>query len=940
MLARPRNAFAFWLGCAALAGAAFASDPGGYHLMEYSTATWQGSTFWTGGGWLRVGRDWHHPGEKAASVRRFVVPADGKLTVDGRVAKADTGGGDGVNVEIRLDQRVVWQDRIEARDAAGKVVRLDLDARKGQSLRFVVRAGATITCDSTRWDPLVTCADGTKHQASAAFGDRQGHGGWFYEYEGNPGPAAAAGPSARRPGPATLPDMTGLDLPAMVQLEWRIEDGLDDRPQTYSAAIGRHLALTQQLLDDLREGRAESFLASEAAQLQRIAGAAREPATDPRELYQALRQLKRRIALANPLMNFGPLLFAKRSPPAYSHLVMQYFGWRQRPGGGLFILEKPGHSLVARDILAGRLEGGSVLEPSLSWDGQRIAFSWVDLRDAKIQNRPDGDDVAYFHLYSVNVDGSDLKQITRGPADDMMPAWLPDGGIAFTSTRRKGYARCFGGQFGQRWHVYTLHRVEPDGSNLRALSYHDTNEWFPAVTHRGRLLYARWDYIDRDAVTHQNLWLTRPDGTNPLALWGNATPKPHCSFQARPVPNSNKIVFIASAHHSITGGSVVLLDPDIHNNDHGALRRLTPDIRFPEAEGGIDQWYCSPWPLSEKYFLVSYSPLPLVFEPAPNPRNGLGIYLLDAFGNRELIYRDPQIGSTSPIPLTPRQSPPILPPSASDAPTATMLLSDVYSGLGDVPRGSIKQLRIVQILPKTTPTANAPPIGCAGEENARAILGTVPVEPDGSAHFEVPARKPVLFQALDAAGMAYQTMRTLTYAQPGERISCVGCHENRMTAAPAHAPLASRRPASRIDPGPMGGAPFSYVRFIQPIMDKHCVSCHGGQKIEKGVDLTGAPASRGSFTRSYAALTQDPRMVRRFAARNGVQITPPGGHTGAIGSGLMRLVRDHYGVKLADDELRGLSAWIDLNAVFYGSYDPADNRKELRGEPIPMPAIQ
>ncbi len=142
-----------------------------------------------------------------------------------------------------------------------------------------------------------------------------------------------------------------------------------------------------------------------------------------------------------------------------------------------------------------------------------------------------------------------------------MPAWLPDGGIVFCSTRRRGYARCFGPQFSPRWHVYTLHRVQPDGSNLRTLSYHDTNEWFPTVAHNGLIVYARWDYIDRDAVTHQNLWATRPDGTNPVALWGNATPKPHCTFQAQPVPGSHKFLATASAHHSITAGSIVLVDP-------------------------------------------------------------------------------------------------------------------------------------------------------------------------------------------------------------------------------------------------------------------------------------------------------------------------------------------------------------------------------------------
>ncbi|MCR4411501.1 MAG: hypothetical protein NUV77_03635, partial [Thermoguttaceae bacterium] len=164
-----------------------------------------------------------------------------------------------------------------------------------------------------------------------------------------------------------------------------------------------------------------------------------------------------------------------------------------------------------------------VLEPRLSYDARRVVFSFVRVTsESRDPNRLANDvDDGFYHIYEVGIDGSNLRQLTEGPYDDLMPTYLPDGGIAFSSTRRRGYARCFGGQFSPRWHVYTLHRMEADGSNLRTLSFHDTNEWFPAVSNSGMIVYSRWDYIDRDAVTHQNLWATRPDGTNPFALWGN-----------------------------------------------------------------------------------------------------------------------------------------------------------------------------------------------------------------------------------------------------------------------------------------------------------------------------------------------------------------------------------------------------------------------------------
>ncbi|MGD0896858.1 MAG: hypothetical protein ABR915_03415 [Thermoguttaceae bacterium] len=941
--------------------AAEAPPPAGsiqYRPMQYGEGEWHGSTYWTAGGWARVGKDWQHPGDNGFVIRRFTLPEDGTVTISGRVAKGDTGGGDGVEVEIRLDDKAVWSDRIEARDAKGRDLDLRLDIRKGQSLRFAVAAGPTISYDTTAWDPVVTYANGARHQASAGFSNEQGKNGWWYESDGKKTAVLAdlrpqrqpKTPPAKgqpKPAPVLVPDMHGLDLPAMVEIEWLLDDGLSAEPRNFGPAVATHMTKATQLLADLQAAFPAGALDAEKTELGRLADKAAQANGNDRELYLQVRWLKRKIALKNPLLKFERLLFTKRVPTSYSHLVMQCFGWRARPGGGLFILEEPGRSVKVRDILAGKLSTGNVFEPSLSYDGKRIVFAYVELRDFRMRpedNRPGGEDRGYYHVYTVNVDGSDLRQVTSGPYDDLMPTWLPDGGIAFSSTRRKGYARCFGGQFGNRWHVYTLHRVEADGGRLRQLSFHDTNEWFPSVTNAGQIVYARWDYIDRDAVTHQNLWLTRPDGTNPVALWGNATPKPHCSFQAKAVPGSNKLLFVASAHHSATGGSLVLLDPAVDNNSAAAIRRLTPTIAFPEAEGrSAPAYYASPWPLSEKYFLVAYSPLPLVYEAGAAREKALGLYLFDAQGNRELIYRDPDIGCEDPIPLVARQSPPILPTTlpADAPPVGAMLLSDVYRGLGDVPRERIRQLRIVQILPKLTPTANNPPIGVAGEENARAVLGTVPVEADGSAHFEVPAGKPILFQALDADGFAYQTMRTITYVQPGERVSCSGCHESRMTAVPNKDAIAARRSPSKIDPGPLGGAPFSYVRFVQPVLDKHCVRCHGRERTDGNVDLTGQPAAKGPFTRSYVALTQKPAMVPRYGARNQIQTTSPGGVQGALGSGLMRLLRaEHEGVKLSDAELRTLAAWIDLNAVFFGSYDRRENECELRGEPLPMPPIQ
>jgi hypothetical protein len=924
-----------------------------YANLKHREEQWYGSTFWSGPDWTRVGKDWQHPGEHTPSIRAFAVPCDGQVTVTGRVYKAHADG-DGVRLAILHGERTVWEGEIEGKDQQGLAPALTLQARRGEMIRFVVHKRGTIFCDTTHWDPVITCADGRQFQASQGFSKtRQGENGWYYQM--------ATTPDVIQDGSPGWHYWRGMSFQEMIEADWRHEDQVAETLPSYVSATRRHLDLARQLLVDLRASQPGTFLAAEAADLERLAAtlaSSHPPLAESKERYLELRRLKRQIALANPLLRFDKLLFCKQVPTSYSHLVMQYFGWRARPGGGLFILEEPGRSLASRDILGGQLAQGHVLEPRLSYDARRIVFSYVKCTgEFPDPGRLANDvDEGFYHIWEVNVDGTGLRQLTRGPYDDLMPAYLPDGGIAFSSTRRKGYARCFGSQFSLRWHVYTLHRMDGDGQNLHALSYHDTNEWFPTVSDAGLILYSRWDYIDRDAVTHQNLWATRPDGTNPLAVWGNATPSPHCSFQPQPVPGSRKIIFTASAHHSITAGSIAMVDPAVSANGQQAITRLTPSVPFPEAEGNnIREYYNSPWPLSEKYFLVAYSPVPLIWEPGSNPANALGVYLLDAFGNRELIYRDLEIGSANPCPLVPRPVPPVLPSilPQNPPPTGEMVLADVYQGLGGVAPGLIKELRVVQIFPKTTPLANDPPLGLAGEENGRAILGTVPVEPDGSAYFTVPAGKPLLFQALDHDGFAYQTMRTVAYVQPGEQLACVGCHDNRRSSPASGGLLALRRPPSAIKADELGGQPFSYVRAVQPVLDKQCVRCHGGERMDKGVDLRGTPHK--GFTVSYWALCGDRdfngpgtnpenaarALVPRYGMRNSVQVTLPGGMYGARGSRLLKLLAvGHEGARLEPSERRRLAAWIDLNAIFYGLNRPEDEARQLRGEALPMPDIQ
>jgi hypothetical protein len=732
------------------------------------------------------------------------------------------------------------------------------------------------------------------------------------------------------------------DVPArlahMVEADWEQSDAGAIAERGYDALAGDALEAARRLLRG--RGPAADRLRAELGSMDEIMGN-----TDPRSRYLNARWLRRAAMLSHPLLAGRELLFVKRVPPSYSHLVMQYFGWRARPGGGLFVLEEPGWSLTQRPLLDPAEWRGSVLAPSLSWDAGRVVFSYSSCDPSD----------PYYRLFELDVATGAAQQLTDGPYEDLMPGYLPQGDVVFVSTRRRGHARCFGAQFGEDWHVYTLHRLHRPKGEVRTLSYHETNEWFPSLLPDGSLSYARWDYVDRHAVLHQNLWRTNPDGTSPVALWGNHTQNPHCSFEAQPVPGSTKLLCTASAHHSITGGSLILIDPKAGYDGPGPMERLTPDVPFPESEAIPSQYYASPWPLSEDLYLCAYSPSPLIMEPAPNEPAALGLYLLDRQGNRELLYREPGIGCANPIPLQPRPAPPvrptILPADAGDA--GTFAMEDVYRGLDGVARGSVRALRVVQVLPKTTPVADDPPIGLAGQEPARAVLGTVPVAEDGSAHFSAPAGVPVLFQALDAEGRAVQTMRSATYLQPGETAMCIGCHEPRDATPAGPLPRALREEPSAITPGPDGTRPFSYPRLVQPILDRHCIDCHGDDEPAGGLPLTGT--AEGQWSRSYVSLMEGPVFLRegtnpenaadslvpRYGAWNPVHRTVPGGRYGSLGSRLLELLEaGHSGAELKDAELRRLALWIDCNGVFYGTYDRDDQRAQLAGEVVPMPQVQ
>ena len=797
---------------------------------------------------------------------------------------------------------------------------------------------------------------------------------------------------------ACFPDLPRAMARELVVWDWKMQDGIGtvNEPRTYIDALEKRLPQVRAQLDDLAEAGEEpadeALVAAMNEKFATIEGAfapVKESGDQKRaaELWMDLHNLRREAALANTLFPKSPLVFVKHVPSVMSHQLTQPYGYCARSGGGLYILDHPGLSAEARRVDTG-LPPGNYMHPTLSYDGKTILFAYCPVESNPVKWGDEAALARHYQLYTIGCDGTGLKQLTDSPYDHFAPTYLPDGDIICSSTMRGGYHRCGRGPC----FVYTIARMKPDGTDERPISYHETQEWNPTVTADGRVLYTRWDYVDRNAVFYQHLWTMRPDGTDVRIYYGNNTYSPCGYWETKQVPGSSKIMALGCPHHGMSAGSVVLLDNSLGVDGPEPVTRLTPEVLFPEAETPLPwvpeqpdakdfdfvpqgcwnanspeypaerlseceeskRWpvHCfkSPWPLSEKYFLASYSFDHLTGEAGPNLPNQFGLYWCDAFGTRELLYRDPNISSVWAMPLAAREAPPAyvstLPePTNEDGSLkpGRFFVQNVYeSWPWSLPEGTkITSLRLVQVLPKTTPNANTPMVGAANASPGKQILGTVPVAEDGSAYFEVPAKIPFLMQLLDEKGRMVEGMRSLIYAQPGETQSCTGCHENRLEATTRQATIASRQEVpSPITPDPDGSKPLSYPILVQPVLDAKCVSCHNDEKAEGNINLTGAPD--GTYTKSYNALIPFVSYSAWGLPDNNKEPMTEPKEFGVYASRLTEILdAGHYDCVLSDEEWQRLCSWIDgANALFYGTFNPEKQALQQAGERIDGPDLE
>ena len=750
------------------------------------------------------------------------------------------------------------------------------------------------------------------------------------------------------------------------------------------------LRRTRALIDDLAPSVDLAAEHAEFAGLAADAFAAIDEAPR-RELFARVMALNRRVSLRNPLLKgIDRLLFVTHEPRGFnewrdgSHMCDQYYGFHGTQNGisrgdGLYILENPfSEKPVARNILAGKviesgawkgqtLDGCAIISPDVDWDGKRIAFAAVK-NNSKLDKWEDG---TCYHVFTCDLDGSNLRQLTSGPWNEFDPCWLPNGRIAFISERRGGYVRCSGNR---PVPSFTLHSMFDDGTDIVRLSHHETNEWHPSVNNDGMIVYTRWDYVDRGAGQAHHAWTCFPDGRDPRELNGNmrlhANTTPKMEMNVRQIPNSRKYVSTATPHHGWAAGSLILIDPTVPDDgEMSAVRRITPEQPFPESEqitwrNRCSGAYATAWPLSEKYYICAYDGNANGTYNVPMRGRRYAITLVDVFGNKTRLYTHPGISCLDPMPVGARKRPPVLAHKTlegnprktekQEIPVSTgeIGLINVYDTRIPFPTNeTITVLRVWQLFPKVKPLQQRPWLGAEARQLGRQCLGTVPVEKDGSAYFTAPVGVPLFFQALRADGCAVQNMRSDTYLHPGERLVCAGCHEpkeNTRRTAFSSLPLAMRRAPSAIKPGPDGSAPFNYARLVQPVLDRKCVSCHGEKRTPKAPDLRAGDwrKDKWGFSTSWKNLVHRTNYFVREIIEDGRKVnweffepayTTPGRNL-AIGAPLRKMLdAGHHGVKLTPEERERLITWMDSNGQYIAHDHDAEAQRDGK---VVKPALE
>ena len=588
---------------------------------------------------------------------------------------------------------------------------------------------------------------------------------------------------------------------------------------------------------------------------------------------------------------------------------------------------------------------GVYRDPDMHFDGKHLLFSWK--KSAKEDD---------FHLYEINLDTRETKQITSGLGHaDIEGIYLPDGNIMFNSTRNGSAVDCWFTE------VSNLYLCDREGKYMRRIGFDQVHTSNPTLLDDGRVVYTRWDYNDRGQVWTQPLLQMNIDGTGQTEYYGVNSWFPTTTTHARQIPGTRKIMATIMGHHTPQHGKLAIIDPEAGRDENEGVMLVAP-LRKPKNEridayGQFGEQFQHPFPLNEKEFLVSYTPLgyyvghPMEF----------GIYWMNIDGERELLISDPSVSCNQPVLKAPRKVPFERPTTVDyTKDDGLYYIQNIYEGnsLNGIPEGTVKKLRIVEIEFRAASIGQAYGQGKGGGGHAgspvgvgnaswdlKKVHGTVDVYEDGSAFFSAPARVPLYFQALDENGFVIQTMRSWSTLQPGEFQSCVGCHEHKNTVPVAGHPvsIAMNKGVQEITPKDDAGLRnFSYIREVQPVWDRHCISCHDGTKHKmslKGDMHVVDNQTKRKFSESYLNLTHARKTggndswqglaehpeVNWISSLSEPTLLQPYSAGAATSNLIKRMQKGHGGAKVSEDEIEAVALWLDLLVPFISDYREANN---------------
>ncbi len=749
--------------------------------------------------------------------------------------------------------------------------------------------------------------------------------------------------------------LSGDEARELMEKDWLFQ--ANGKPDT--ARIQNEIQWSKALAERIsKTAYSKVDMATELDELKKLEAQVNKMTGTDNNLYFKVREIKHNIMLKNPALDFDKVLFVDMPYPQgreWLHETRHRLGYMAIPGARLLVLNglNPGGKLL--QLMPQAPLHGSFWRPDVSWDGKKVLACF----------KPHNEKM--FHLYEIYTDGSSCRQLTYGMFDDMDPIYLPDDKhIIFSTTRGHTYVRCM-----PPTSAFVLARCDRDGKNIYLISANNEPDYLPSVMNDGRVIYTRWEYTDKPLWRAQKLWTINPDGTQVSMYWGNQSVWPDVMKDARSIPGTRRVMFTGCGHHNWFAGSVGIIDVDKGLNFPNGITKVTTDMAWPEVGNGPTDPTASPAYHSSGTFTGYYSPYPISendFLVSARRDNKYRLYLMDLDGNRELIYEGNH-NILHAMPLKPRTKPAVIhdrvvwptTENRSNPQAGVIFSGNVYQGSPAELRDKAKFLRVIHVDPKTYTywykrpyLSTGPVVSAVQSEGVKRVIGTVPIEKDGSVSFYAPPGKALHFQLLDEQQRALQTMRSFVGVMPGESRGCLGCHESHSRAPINQDSVIALKSAPKlITPLPWGNDTVSYPRYVRPTLDQYCAKCHEGKgEGRKVFDMTERP-SEPVFPEPYHTIIGRPTWGKPYKIPEKM---PPGfGIAGTLlvegygttdpqayvtpkpmtalsyTSPLIRKVSSgkHHGVKVDETNILKLTLWVDTMCPYLGD-------EELRQEDDPV----